>query len=97
VRFHAQTPVGFWQRAYVSGAGPGFSLPEFRTGDRELGPLWAVTGGAGAKVFLGSAANPHFFSIGFETDVVYTSYLDDLFITSRTGILGSLTLQLEEP
>ena len=97
LRFHAQTPVLFWQRAYVSTGQPGFSLPEFRTGDRELGPLFGVTGGGGAKVFLGSAAHPRFFSIGFEADVVYTSYLDDLFITSRTGLLGSITLQLEEP
>ncbi len=96
LRFHAQTPVGFWQRAYASIGLPGFSLPEFRTGDRELGPLWAVTGGGGAKVFLGSAAHPRFFSVGFEADVVYSSYLDDLFITSRTGVLGSITLQLEE-
>jgi hypothetical protein len=97
LRFHAQTPVVFWQRAYVSEGAPGFSLPEFRTGDRELGPLWAVTGGGGAKVFLGSAAHPRFFSIALEVDAVYTSYLDDLFISSRTGVLGSITLQLEEP
>ena len=96
-RFHAQTPVVFWQRAYVSEGQTGFSLPEFRTGDRELGPLWAVTGGAGTKVFLGSSAHPHFFAIAFEADAVYTSYLDDLFISSRTGVLGSITLQLEEP
>ena len=97
VRFHAQTPVGFWQRAYVAGAGPGFSLPEFRTGDRELGPLWGLTGGGGVKVFLGTAAHPHIFAVAAEIDGVYTSYLDDLFITSRSGVLGSLTLELEEP
>ncbi len=96
-RFHAQTPVVFWQRAYVSEGQSGFSLPEFRTGDRELGPLWAVTGGAGTKVFLGSSAHPHFFAIAFEADCVYSSYLDDLFISSRTGVLGSITLQLEAP
>ena len=96
-RFHAQTPVVFWQRAYVSEGQTGFSLPEFRTGDRELGPVWAVTGGAGTKVFLGSSAHPHFFAIAFEADAVYTSYLDDLFLSSRTGVLGSITLQLEEP
>ena len=96
-RFHAQTPVGFWQRAYVSTGQPGFSLPEFRTGDRELGPLFGVTGGGGIKVFLGTAAHPHFFAIAAEADAVYTSYLDDLFITSRTGVLGSITLELEEP
>ena len=97
IRFHAQTPVVFWQRAYTSTGQPGFSLPEFRTGDRELGPLWAVTGGGGTKVFLGSAAHPRFFAIAFEADVVYTSYLDDLFISSRTGVLGSVTLELGEP
>ena len=96
-RFHAQTPAVFWQRAYVSEGQSGFSLPEFRTGDRELGPMWAVTGGAGTKLFLGSSAHPHFFAIAFEADAVYTSYLDDLFISSRTGVLGSITLQLEEP
>ncbi|MDB4935551.1 MAG: hypothetical protein JWP87_2523 [Labilithrix sp.] len=97
VRFHAQTPVGFWQRAYVSSGQPGFALPELRTGDRELGPLWAATGGGGAKLFLGSAAHPHFFAIAIEADAVYTSYLDDLFISGRTGVLGSLTLEVEEP
>ena len=97
VRFHAQTPVTFWHRAYVSASQQGFSLPEFRTGDRELGPLFGVTGGGGAKVFLGSSAHPHFFAIAFEADAVYTTYLDDLFITSRTGLLGSITLELEEP
>ncbi len=96
-RLHAQSGASFWQRAYVSGAQPGFSLPAFRTGDRELGPLWAITGGGGAQIFLGGAAHPRFFSITVEADVVYTSYLDDLFITARTGVLGSVTLQLEEP
>ncbi len=96
-RFHAQTAASFWQRAYVSGGQPGFSLPEFRTGDRELGSLWAITGGGGAQVFLGSAPHPRFFSITFEADAVSTNYLDALFIASRTGVLGSITLQLEEP
>jgi hypothetical protein len=96
-RIHGQTAVSFWQRAYVSSGQPGFSLPEFRTGDRELGSLWAATGGGGAKVFLGGAGHPHFFSIAAEADVVYTSYLDALYISSRTGVLGSLTLQIEEP
>jgi hypothetical protein len=48
-------------------------------------------------VFLGTAAHPHFFAIAAEADAVYTSYLDDLFITARTGVLGSITLELEEP
>jgi hypothetical protein len=96
-RAHVQSATSFWKRAYVSDS-TGWSLPEFRTGDRELGPLWALTGGGGAKIFLGSAAHPRFFAIGLEGDAIYTSYLDDLYITNRTGFLGTVTLSLgEEP
>jgi hypothetical protein len=94
-RFHGQNSVSFWQRAYVSGAAPGWNLPEFRTGDRELGPLWTATGGAGAKVYLGSHAEPRTWALGLQVDTMYTSFLDDLYLTSRTSILTSLTLEGE--
>ena len=94
-RLHLQTPVTFWQRAYVSG--PGWDLPEFRTGDRELGPLWTATGGGGLKVYLGSAATPRTFAIGVHGDVMFTKYLDDLYLTKRTGGLGVLTFEVQEP
>src|SRR6185437_10826448 len=55
-RFHVQNAVSFWQRAYVSGPAPGWDLPEYRTGDRELGPLWTVTGGGGLYFYIGGAA-----------------------------------------
>jgi hypothetical protein len=96
LRFHGQSSVVFWQRAYVSNASTGWDLPLYRTGDRELGPLVAFTGGAGAKFFLGSDAHPRFIAISPEIDAIYTSYLDDLYITSRTGILGTLTFEVGE-
>ena len=57
-RFHVQNSVSFWQRAYVSGPAPGWNLPEYRTGDRELGPLWTIEGGFGLKWYLGSDDEP---------------------------------------
>ena len=55
VRFHAQSPVSFWQRAYtVTDAG----VPALRTGDRELGPLWSLTGRWGLSLERGPPA-PH--------------------------------------
>ncbi len=95
VRFHAQNGVDFWQRAYVSGSATGFVLPEFRTGNRELGPLVSETGGGGIKVFLGKAGNPKSLSIALHCDGSYTSYLDDLFITARGSVLGALILEGE--
>jgi uncharacterized protein DUF3570 len=95
VRFHTQSPVSFWQRAYVSASTFGWALPEYRTGDRELGPLWTTEGGLGLRWYLGSDADPRTVQLGLSSDAMYTSYLDDLYLTSRTGILGALTLQAE--
>jgi hypothetical protein len=98
VRFHAQNGVNFWQLAYVSGtttSPTSFTLPEFRTGNRELGPLLTETGGGGVKVFLGKAGNPKSISVALHCDASYTSYLDDLYITSRSSILAALILEGE--
>jgi hypothetical protein len=92
-RFHAQNSVSFWQRAYISGPGPGWNLPEYRTGDRELGPLWTIEGGFGIKWYLGSDAEPERWALQLTSDAMYTSFLDDLFLTSRTAVLGALGLQ----
>jgi hypothetical protein len=94
-RFHIQSPVTFWQRAYVSRGAPGWDLPEFRTGDRELGPLWTATGGGGIKWFVGSDADPRSWAIAIHGDAMYTSFLDDLYLTNRTAVLGALTLEGE--
>jgi hypothetical protein len=93
VRFHVQNAVSFWQRAYVSGPGPGWNLPLYRTGDRELGPLWTTEGGFGLKWYLGSEADPEQWALQLTGDAMYTSFLDDLFLSSRTAILGALGLE----
>lgn len=96
-RVHVQSSVDFWQRAYVSGSATGWDLPEFRTGDRELGPLWTMTGGGGAKAFLGPSSHPRTFALGLHFDAMFTSYLDDLYLTQRSAYLGALTFEVEEP
>jgi hypothetical protein len=98
LRFHGQSAVTFWQRAYVSGenvAAPGWDLPVFRTGDREIGPLWTGTGGGGIYFYIGSAAEPQKTRLTFQIDGMYTSFLNDLYITQRSGIISSVTLEVE--
>ncbi|MGH7284570.1 MAG: DUF3570 domain-containing protein [Polyangiaceae bacterium] len=95
VRFHAQKSVSFWQLAYVSGAAPGWDLPEYRTGDRELGPLMTFTGGAGIRTYLGSDAEPRRYAIGLQGDAGYTAFSDDLYVTSRSMFLLSLHFEGE--
>jgi len=93
VRFHAQTPVTFWQLAYVSESATGWSLPEYRTGDRELGPLFTLGGGLGARAYLGSDADPGRWMLQLSWDGMYTSFLDDLYVSNRTATLGSVTFE----
>ncbi|HTB78896.1 MAG TPA: DUF3570 domain-containing protein [Polyangiaceae bacterium] len=90
VRFHVQTPVSFWQLAYVSAPAPSWNLPAYRTGDRELGPLWTTEGGFGIKWYLGSAADPGQWAVQLTADGMYTAFLDDLYLTHRLAGLAAL-------
>jgi hypothetical protein len=95
VRWHAQSAVSFWERAYVSGLATGWELPEFRTINRELGPLWTAQGGFGFRWFLGKASDPRTLQLGVTADVMYTSFLDDLFLMNRTAGIGAMTLETQ--
>jgi hypothetical protein len=90
-RLHAQTAVSFWQRAYV--LEPGFSYPQYRTGDRELGPLVNVTGGYSLKIGVGSKRDPKEWVLGFDADLTSTRFLDDLYVTERVSGLLGITLE----
>jgi hypothetical protein len=44
---------------------------------------------------MGKAGNPKALSVALHCDTSYTSYLDDLYITARTSILGALIVEGE--
>lgn len=92
VRFYGQAPVDFWQRAYVMTPGL-FDYPALRTGNRELGPLVNLTGGASVRIGLGSSGDPHKWMLGFDVNVTSTHYLDDLYLTQRWSGVGSVSLE----
>jgi hypothetical protein len=94
-RLHIQSGVSFWQLAYQSRSTTGWDLPEFRTGDRELGPLFTATGGAGLKWYIGDAAEPRKWSVTAQADAMHTSFFDALYLTDRSGFIGSATLEGE--
>jgi hypothetical protein len=90
-RFNVQRGVNFWKLAYVSRSATGWDLPEYRTGDRELGPLWTAGGGVGVKWYIG--ADPERFAVQLTGDAMYTSFLDDLYLTSRVAEIGALGVE----
>jgi hypothetical protein len=92
VRFHAQTPVSFWQRAYV--LGPGVEVPALRAGDRELGPLLGFTGGGSMRLSLGPEDERDAAILGFDLNATSTQYFDDLYVTHRLSMLAGISLEV---
>ncbi|MBM4360361.1 MAG: DUF3570 domain-containing protein [Deltaproteobacteria bacterium] len=91
-RFHAQSGTTFYQLAYTARPNPDgtTSLPVYRTGDRELGPLLAGTFGAGVRYDFGAQHN---YGVAFSGDVVYTSFSRTLFALDRWGYFGALNFE----
>lgn len=88
LRFHAQSAVYFWRRAYVSSfSGTQGEVPRYRTGDRELGPLATVTAGAGGSLGIGPRTDPSAWALEAQVDFLGTEFLDDLYVTSRSAVL----------
>ena len=89
-RFHIQNGADFWKRAYVAEtAGGGFTLPKYRTLDRELSPMFSATLGAG---FRWQATEV--LAINFLAEGMYTQFLDTIYVYDRWGFLSSSTLEL---
>jgi hypothetical protein len=88
-RAHVQSGAEFWRRAYeVSRSDAGaIKIPGIRTGDRELGPLWTITGGGGASLQV----SPR-FKVGVQVDGLFTRYLDALYIEHRRGVFAALSV-----
>jgi hypothetical protein len=90
LRYYVQSAASFWKLAYVSESG---SVPTYRTGDRELGPLMNLTVGANVRWALGPKSRIDEWILGANFDATYTGFFDDLYITHRIGALAALTLE----
>jgi hypothetical protein len=96
-RLHAQTDTNFYSRAYTAALGGDgqFVVPLYRTGDRELSPLVTFTGGGGARLGIGEPEGDVKLGITFVGDVMYTRFLNSLYVVSRTAVYGSVGFDVE--
>lgn len=92
LRLHAQKGATFWRRAYVARSdGERIELPDLRTGDRELGPLWTLSLGADLRWNFQTAADSP--SIRLRVVGMRTGYLDMLFIDHRFALFTALSYE----
>lgn len=91
LRGHAQTGVSFWRRAYVGEIDPGgtVTVPRYRTGDRELGPLTTGVVGAEAHLGLGPRRAPQDLRVGLLGDLWVTRFVDALYLDGRRALLAA--------
>jgi hypothetical protein len=90
VRYYVQSPVSFWKVGYV---GTDETVPAYRTGDRQLGPLMNVTLGGRLQCALGPRSDVEAWTVGATFDATYTRFLDDLYITRRISALSALVVE----
>jgi hypothetical protein len=96
LRLHGQGGVDFWRRTYEASFAPDGSLgvPRFRTGDRELGPLFTVTLGIGLRWRL-SADGTSPWVLFFQADGIYTRYFDALYLIDRRALFTAMGIEME--
>jgi hypothetical protein len=97
-RLNAQSAVDFYRLAYsasVDATNNTTSVPTYRTGDRELGPMVTVTGGGGARVLLTTPSTFPTLAFTLQVDATYSRFFQSLFVTSRTGLYGTLGVEAE--
>jgi hypothetical protein len=97
-RLHAQSGASFYQLAYAAkvdqDATP-VQIPQYRSGKRELSPMFAITGGGGARIALTSEKATVQYAVVVSGDVMYDRYLASLYILSRTAVYGNVGFDAE--
>jgi hypothetical protein len=91
---NVQNGVTFWKRAYVASVtGNGLSLPQYRTGDRELSPLKTGGIGTGLQWMIAFSPGGVSWSLIPQFDFMATEFSDALFVRNRQAYLGVLQLE----
>lgn len=96
-RVHAQSGASFWQLAYVASADTSgnFTLPAYRTGDRESSPFLGLTGGGGVRLGLTDEKASTQYAFIVSGDLMYNRYFSSLYLTGRTAAWATIAFDAE--
>jgi hypothetical protein len=94
VRFNVQNGANFYHRVYHAVTAPELALPIFRTTDRELAPLVEGEAGANVRWELSPEASKIGYALVGSGDVMYTRYLNSLYISNRLAFFGTAGIEV---
>jgi hypothetical protein len=92
MRVHIQSGTDFWKRVYV--ATSIHDIPEYRTGDRELGPLSNFGAGGGIRFALGHTGAKEDFVLQFTGDGTWTTFTNALYVKNRFSALVTSSVEM---
>jgi hypothetical protein len=99
LRVHAQTAASFYRLAYpaiLDQNGVVIDMLPYRTGDRELSPMFTLTGGGGARVALNADKTPGaHYAIILSGEAMWSKFFRSLFVTQRTAVYGTAGFEVE--
>jgi hypothetical protein len=96
-RLHVQTAATFYKRVYGAtlNSDGSASIPQYRTNDRELSPMFGVTLGGGARFALTSPATKIQLAVVATADGLFNYYLNALYIRDRLAGYGTIGLEAD--
>ncbi len=97
VRFHIQTGASFYNRIYGAtlNSDGSATIPEFRTTDRELSPMFGATVGGGARFALTDPQSKIQLAVVATADGLFNYYLNSLYLRTRLGGYGTIGLEAD--
>jgi tetratricopeptide (TPR) repeat protein len=96
-RLHVQSGASFYKRVYGAEAKSAdvLAIPEFRTTDRELSPMFGVTLGGGVRFALTDPAQKLQLAIVGTADGLFNYYFNTLYLRSRLAGYGTIGLEAD--
>ena len=97
LRVHAQSGTSFYNRIYGAtlNSDGSATIPRFRTTDRELSPMFGITGGGGVRYALTDPGGKFQLAVFSSADVLFNYYINALYIRTRFAGYGTIGLEAD--
>ena len=97
LHLHVQKAAVFYQRIYGATLNTDGSatIPLYRTTDRELSPMFGVTGGGNVRFALTDPTSKVQIGLIGSADAMFNYYLNSLYTRSRIATYGTVGVEVD--
>jgi len=94
---HIQRGAEFYRRIYGATLNPdgSINIPQFRSSDRELSPMFGITGGGGIRYALTDPSSKFQLAVFSSADLLFNYYVNTLYIRTRFAGYGTVGIEAD--